>query len=194
MLKSNYFKNNNYANRGMTLEYDINETNKYYLIHNIALIYKKPTPIKVVRVEYPKNIIKEAYFSEPSTLDYNGIYKNKYIEFDAKETSSKTSFPISNIHKHQLDHIKKVLYFGGIAFLIVRFNSLNKTYILLGSDLIEFINNTKRKSIPLDYFEKRGFLLELKYTPRLNYIKEIDKYIKTKDGNKYGKEKTCQKT
>ena len=178
MLKSNYFKNNKYANRGMALEYDINETNKYYLIHNIALIYKKPTPIKVVRVEYPKNIIKEAYFSEPSTLDYNGIYKEKYIEFDAKETASKTSFPISNIHNHQLEHIKKVLYFGGIAFLIVRFNSLNKTYILLGSDLIEFIKSTKRKSIPVEYFEKKGFLLELKYTPRLDYIKIIDYLLK----------------
>ena len=183
MLKSNYFKNNNYANRGMNLEYDINETNKYYLIHNIALIYKKPTPIKVVRVEYPKNIIKEAYFSEPSTLDYNGIYKEKYIEFDAKETASKTSFPISNIHIHQLEHIKKVLYFGGIAFLIVRFNSLNKTYILLGKDLIEFINKNNRKSIPINYFEEKGFLIELKYTPRLDYIKKIDNLINVKDGN-----------
>ena len=124
MIK-NYFRDNSYANRGMILEEDINETNKYYLAHNIALIYKKPTPIKVVRVEYPKNIIREAYFNEPSTLDYNGVYNGKYIEFDAKETQSKTSFPLSNIHKHQLSHIKKVLYFGGIAFLIVRFSLLN---------------------------------------------------------------------
>ena len=54
-------------------------------------------------------MIKEAYFNEPSTLDYTGIYKNKYIEFDAKETKSKTSFPLSNIHSHQLEHIKKGL-------------------------------------------------------------------------------------
>ena len=73
MISAHYFKNNNYANRGMILENDINETNKYYLLNNIALIYKKPTPIKVVKVEYPKNMIKEAYFNEPSTLDYNGI-------------------------------------------------------------------------------------------------------------------------
>ena len=74
-----YFKTNTYANRGMMLERDINQSNKYYLDHNIALIYKKPTPIKVVKVEYPKNVIKEAYFNEPSTLDYNGIYKGKYL-------------------------------------------------------------------------------------------------------------------
>ena len=73
-----YFKNNIYANRGMTLEDDINQTNEYYILQNIALVYKKPTPIQVVQVEYPKNRIKEAYFHEPSTLDYTGIYQGKY--------------------------------------------------------------------------------------------------------------------
>ena len=39
--------NSTYANRGMGLENDINETNKYYLTYDIALIYKKPTPIRI---------------------------------------------------------------------------------------------------------------------------------------------------
>ena len=177
MIK-NYFKNNSYANRGMVLEADINETNKYYLIHNIAVIYKKPTPIKIVRVEYPKNVIKEAYFSEPSTLDYNGIYKGKYIEFDAKETRSKTSFPLSNIHEHQIEHIRKIVEFGGVVFLIVRFTLLNETYILMGSDLIGFMDSFKRKSIPYNYFKSYGFLVDIKYRPRLDYIKIIDKLLK----------------
>ena len=178
MISKKYFKQSNYANRGMILENDLNETNKYYLQNNIAVIYKKPTPIKVVNVEYPKNIIREAYFSEPSTLDYIGIYKEKYIEFDAKETISKTSFPISNIHKHQLEHIKRIIKFCGITFLIVRFTSLNETYLLLGSDLLDFINNNKRKSIPINYFKERGFYIEFKYTPRLDYIKIIDKLLR----------------
>lgn len=172
-----YFKTNTYANRGMMLERDINQSNKYYLDYNIALIYKKPTPIKVVKVEYPKNIIKEAYFNEPSTLDYNGIYKGKYLEFDAKETQSNTSFPISNIHKHQLEHMKRVIYFGGITFLIVRFTKINETYILLGRELFNFIESNDRKSIPIDYFRKNGFLVELKYIPRLDYISIIDKIM-----------------
>lgn len=173
-----YFKNNIYANRGMTLESDINNSNEYYNQNNIALIYKKPTPIKVVQVEYPKNKIKEAYFNEPSTLDYNGVYLGKYLEFDAKETQSKTSFPLSNIHKHQMEHIKKVIENKGIAYLIVRFTTLNKNYLLLGPDLINFTKNFDRKSIPLHYFEEYGYLIELKYTPRLDYIKIIDKIIK----------------
>ena len=172
-----YFKTNTYANRGMMLERDINQSNKYYLDHNIALIYKKPTPIKVVKVEYPKNVIKEAYFNEPSTLDYTGIYKGKYLDFDAKETQSNTSFPIANIHKHQLEHMKRVIYFGGITFLIVRFTKINETYILLGRELFNFIESNDRKSIPIDYFRKNGFLVELKYIPRLDYISIIDKIM-----------------
>ena len=183
MRFQNYFKDNIYANRGMTLESDINQTNEYYNLHNIALVYKKPTPIRVVHVEYPKNKIKEAYFNEPSTLDYNGVYKGKYLEFDAKETQSKTSFPLSNIHKHQMEHIRKVIMYGGIAYLIVRFTSIDKTFLLLGKDLIYFTENYDRKSIPLDYFEQYGYFIEMKYAPRLDYIKIIDKIFNTKEVN-----------
>ena len=171
----------------MILEDDINQTNIYYREHDIALIHKKPTPIKIVNVEYPKNIIREAYFSEPSTLDYNGIYNGKYIEFDAKETRSKTSFPLANIHKHQLLHISKVINQGGIAFLIVRFVVLNKTYILMGSDLLDFINNNDRKSIPLEYFENYGYELGFKFNPRLDYIGIINNIIKDKEVDNNGK-------
>ena len=181
MKFNEYFKENTYANRGMTLESDINETNKYYDLSDIAIIYKKPTPIKVVNVEYPKVKIKEAYFNEPSTLDYTGIYKNKYIEFDAKETKSKTSFPLSNIHNHQLHHIKKIIKHGGIAFLIIRFTLLNQTYLLTGTNLLEFIENNNRKSIPIDFFKQYAYPINLKYNPRLDYIKIIDKIISVKE-------------
>lgn len=165
----------------MTLENDINQTNEYYLHHNIALVYKKPTPIRVVHVEYPKNKIREAYFNEPSTLDYNGVYRGKYLEFDAKETQSKTSFPLSNIHKHQMEHIRKVLQYDGIAYLIVRFTTIDKTYLLKGEELITFTEQYDRKSIPLEYFEKYGYIIDLKYAPRLDYIKIIDKILDTKE-------------
>lgn len=183
MRFGNYFHDNVYANRGMSLENDINQTNQYYNLNNIALVYKKPTPIKVVQVEYPKNKIKEAYFNEPSTLDYIGIYKGKYLEFDAKETQSKTSFPLSNIHKHQMEHIRRVIDFGGIAYLIVRFSTLDKTYLLLGEDLIRFVNDYDRKSIPIDYFNTYGFVIEIKYTPRLDYIRIVDNILNTKEVN-----------
>lgn len=170
-------KNNkiiNYGNRGMALEEDINLTNEYYKEKHIALIYKKPIPIKVLKVTPDKMRIQEAFYEKKSTLDYSGIYKEKYIEFDAKETNSKTSFPISNIHIHQIEHIKNVIEYGGIAFLIVRFNLQNKTYILMGKDLIEFLDTNERKSIPLSYFEQNCKSVEFKLRPRIDYLSQIE--------------------
>ena len=163
-----------YGNRGMTLEEDINLTNEYYKEKNIALINKKPIPIKVLKINETKTRIKDGFYEKKSTLDYSGIFKEKYIEFDAKETNSKTSFPLSNIHEHQIEHIKNIIFYKGIAFLIIRFNIINKTYILKGEQLLEFINNETRKSIPLEYFENNCKKIELKYRPRLDYLKLID--------------------
>ena len=75
-------KNKSYANRGMFLEHIINDTNTYYLSKDKAVIYKKPTPIKVLNVKYrtaKTTLIDKAVFSETSTLDYNGIYKGKCL-------------------------------------------------------------------------------------------------------------------
>lgn len=170
-------KNNkliNYGNRGMTLEQDINLTNEYYKEKKIALIYKKPIPIKVLKINSTKTRILDGFYEQKSTLDYSGIYHEKYIEFDAKETNSKTSFPLSNIHKHQLEHIKNILYYKGIAFLIVRFNYHNKTFILPGEKLLDFVNNNERKSIPYNYFTDNCKEIPIKYAPRLDYLKIID--------------------
>jgi len=175
-IKLNTTKIIHYDNRGMNLEEDINITKKYYIDNNIAFIYKKPTPIQIIKVDYSKNsaIIKEAYFKEPSTTDYNGLYKGKYIDFEAKETNSTTSFPLKNIHKHQIVHIKNIVENDGIAFLIIRFTKLNKTYLLLGYDLVNFISKNTRQSIPISFFEHNAYLIEEKYIPRVDYLKIID--------------------
>lgn len=168
----------NYANRGMALENDINITNEYYLEKDIAVIYKKPTPIKVTKVSYPSRsstIIKEAFYEKPSTTDYNGIYKGKYIDFDAKEVKNAKAFSLSNIHKHQLVHLEKVMKHGGISFLIVRFYINNTTYLLLTKDILNFINNNDRVSIPIDYFETNAYKIKDGYIPRIDYLKVIDK-------------------
>ena len=170
--------NINYGNRGMTLESDLNETNNYYLNNNIAVVYKKPTPITISNVEYHSRtdaVITKAYFKTPSTTDYNGIYKGKYIDFDAKEVKGKDSFVLSNLHKHQLEHLVKVLEHGGISFIIVRFYINNKTYLLPTDKIIYFIDNYERKSIPLSYFLENGYEIKDKYTPRVDYLEVLDK-------------------
>ncbi len=169
-----------YDNRGMSLEEDLNISNLYYQDKKIAYIYKKPTPIQITKVDYPsrnKAVIKEAYFKEPSTTDYNGLYKGRYIDFEAKETNNTSSFPLANIHPHQINHIKNINNNNGICFLIVRFNKIHKTYLLLAEDFLSFIEQNKRKSIPLSYFEEKAFKVEEKYIPRLDYLKIIDQLL-----------------
>lgn len=158
----------------MTLESEINDSNKYYLEKDIAVIYKKPTPIKVVKQVNEK--ITDAYFEKPSTTDYSGLYKGKYIDFEAKETKNNTSFPIKNIHPHQIKHLENVIKHQGICFLIVRFVNINETYLLFGTDFIQFIKTQTRKSIPLSYFKEKGHIIKDKLIPRVDYIKIIDKY------------------
>ena len=170
-------KYQSHSNRGMVLENDLNATNEYYLLNNVAVIYKKPTPITINKVDYPSRkdaVIKEAHFKIPSTTDYNGIYKGKYIDFEAKETKSRTSFSLNNIHPHQIRHLRNIRSQNGIAFLIVRFTTLNKTFLLLADDFFSFIDNNKRKSIPIDYFNDKGYILKEKLQPRVDYLEIID--------------------
>ena len=55
---------------------------------------------------------------------------------------------------------------------------LDKNYILKGKDLIQFIDSNDRKSIPLSYFEENCYKIDIKYAPRLDYIKYVDRMIK----------------
>ncbi|MCZ0754488.1 Holliday junction resolvase RecU [Anoxybacillus sp. J5B_2022] len=170
----------NYGNRGMTLEEDLNATNEYYRAHGIAVIHKKPTPIQIVRVDYPKRsaaVIKEAYFKQASTTDYNGVYRGKYIDFEAKETQSVTSFPLKNFHEHQIHHMRQVLAHGGICFVILRFSALDEVYLLDASHLLTFWERQQvggRKSITKKEIEMCGHYISLGYQPPIDYIKVVE--------------------
>ncbi len=163
------------ANRGMSLEEDINLSNEYYRDMGIALITKRPTPINIVKVDYSKGArITDAYFEKQSTTDYNGVYKGKYIDFEAKNTKSETSFPLSNISEHQIIHLRNVIKHGGIAFFIICFQIKNEVYLLDASFVIEFYEKGGRKSIPYDVFKEKGVLVKQDYTPRLHYIDAVE--------------------
>lgn len=173
-----------HANRGMKFESLINESNEFYALHDRAYIYKKPTPIKVVKVQtkhnnfQKKHVISEAYYESASTTDYNGIYKGYYIDFEAKEVKYKTFNIGANLKKHQIEHLINVRKHGAIAFLMVNFTSLDEVYVLKALDLETFLLYNKTKSIiPVEYFREKGYLVEQKYLPKLDYLKVIDKMI-----------------
>ncbi|GEK27713.1 Holliday junction resolvase RecU [Furfurilactobacillus siliginis] len=172
-----------YSDRGMSLEAELNESNQYYLANDIAVIHKKPTPIQIVKVDYPKRsaaTIREAYFRQPSTTDYNGVYRGHYIDFDAKETKNKTSFPLKNFHEHQIIHLRACVKAGGIGFAIIRFTNESKTFLLPATTLFEYWDaqaHDGRKSIPRDVIEDAGFLIPYHMNPLIPYLNAVDQLI-----------------
>ncbi|MFJ8235212.1 Holliday junction resolvase RecU [Ureibacillus sp. NPDC094379] len=176
-------KDISFSNRGKTLEDEINETNTYYLNQQIAIIHKKPVPVQIVKVEYPSRsaaVIREAYFRTPSTTDFNGVWDGYYLDFEAKETESKTSFPLKNIHQHQVTHMRDVVNQKGIAFTIVRFSVLERYFVLPFQVLFtawQTMEDGGRKSIPLETFEKEAYEIPRGFNPSIDYLSAIKKII-----------------
>lgn len=166
------------SNRGMSLESDINTTNESYLIDDEAVIYKKPTPITIVRTDYPKRSaakITEAYFNIPSTTDYNGIYKGRYIDFEAKECHSKTSFPFSSIHVHQVKHLERVLRHGAIAFIIIRMSMYDSDYLIDAAKFIEVFEKKDKKSINYEWIKDNGYKIRRTYQKPCDYLEVVSR-------------------
>ncbi|TFB23996.1 Holliday junction resolvase RecU [Filobacillus milosensis] len=192
-----YKQSTQFGKRGMTLEKEIIETNKYYLVTDLAVIHKKPTPIQVVQVDYPKRsaaVIKEAYYQQPSTTDFNGLYKGKYIDFEAKQTNNKTSLPFSNIHDHQVQHMKKVEEHGGISFFIIRFKQHNETFLLPIRPFIQVWEKQfegNRKSLQYQYIKEHGYLIPFTLQAKVDYLKVLDSvYFNGGDNNESRRQKS----
>lgn len=172
-----------YGKRGMSLEDEINESNDYYLKSGVAVIHKKPTPVQIVDVYYPKRsaaVIKKAYFKQASTTDYNGVYKGFYLDFEAKETKNKTSFPLSNFHEHQVQHMKACQAQAGICFTIVKFVTTDQIFLMPADILFDYWDNRDngRKSIPKDVLQQHGIEMNYALKPRIPYLKYVDQLIK----------------
>ena len=171
----------NFANRGMTFETAINDSNHYYLAHGKAVIHKKPTPVQIVKVDYPKRSrakIVEAYFRHASTTDYSGVFKGYYIDFEAKETRQKTAMPMKNFHAHQIEHMAQVLEQKGIAFVLLHFSILKETYLLPAQALIDFYQiDLGGKSMPIDYIRQHGFEIKMGGYPSLPYLNIVEEKL-----------------
>ena len=142
------------ASRGADLESAVNRCNLYYRKNKIALIEKKPTPVELTKVGA---ILKQ------STVDYVGIIPplGTGIAFDAKMTQSKTSFPLSNVHDHQVIFLEYWEAMGGIATFLIWFYNVDPDeafwtpagFLKSWYDKA-YIEETGRKSIPYKEFDQ----------------------------------------
>jgi len=123
--------------RGSTLEELINRSNEQYREKGLALIQKIPTPITPIRIAKESRQITLAYFEQKSTVDYIGAVQGIPVCFDAKECQEDT-FPLANVHEHQIRFMEEFEKQQGIAFLIIFFSSRNLFYYLPLRALLEF--------------------------------------------------------
>lgn len=113
--------------RGSTLEELINHSNDKYRENKLALIQKIPTPITPINMDKEHNHITLAYFEKKSTVDYIGVVQGIPVCFDAKECTTDT-FPLHNIHEHQMEFMEEYETQGGVAFLIISFSKRDERF------------------------------------------------------------------
>jgi recombination protein U len=145
--------------RGSTLEEFINRTNEKYLENGLALIQKIPTPITPINIDKQSRHITLAYFEQKSTVDYIGAVQGIPVCFDAKECKTDT-FPLQNVHEHQIVFMENFEKQGGVAFLILFFTHRDTFYYLPLRDLKKFWDRSEqggRKSFRLDELDEQYF-------------------------------------
>lgn len=121
------------------------------------IIYRKEKRALILKVDVPIILTNKGLIAKKSTVDYTGTIKGgKSIAFDAKETLSKTSFPLANIEDHQLAYLDFQQNLGGIAFFMIHFKSLYPDEVFITP--IQLIKKYKeeniRKSIPINEFKQ----------------------------------------
>lgn len=164
--------------RGSTLEEFINHTNARYDELGLALIQKIPTPITPVKIDKEHRHITLAYFDKVSTVDYIGTVQGIPVCFDAKECSTDT-FPLQNIHEHQIRFMEKFEKQGGIAFLILYYSTKNLLYYMRFEEMKIFWDRAVsggRKSFRMEELDAQ-FFMHLKNNCYVPYLEYIQKYL-----------------
>ena len=142
--------------RGSALEDIINRSNDSYREKKLALIQKVPTPITPISIDKDSRHITLAYFDQKSTVDYIGVVQGILVCFDAKECAVET-FPLHNIHPHQIAFMREFEEQGGISFIILSYTVKNEIYYLPFDEILRFWTRMEeggRKSFTYEEVDK----------------------------------------
>lgn len=165
-----------YGNRGMGFEGLLDFSNQRYEHLNVAVINKRPTPVKVTKSKSSK--VLAGYFEKASTVDYDGAYRGCAVAFEAKSIKSLARFPLGMLEQHQFDYLERHHRIGkGISFLLIEFTAFRETYLLSFQSLSFFWRESKgtgKKSISKDDLNIYGELVPTGRVP-VDYLKAVDK-------------------
>ena len=146
--------------RGSTLEEFLNRTNEKYLEQGLALIQKFPTPITPVKIDIEHRHITLADFDQRSTVDYIGAVQGIPVCFDAKECHTDT-FPLQNLHEHQVEFMREFEKQDGVAFLIIYYSARNELYYMPFKEIEKFWKRAQeggRKSVRYEELNPKYFM------------------------------------
>ncbi len=168
--------------RGSALEDMINHSNEVYRMRGLALIQKVPTPITPITIEKETRHITLAYFEQKSTVDYIGAVQGIPVCFDAKECAVKT-FPLQNVHEHQVRFMKEFEEQGGVAFIVLRWTLLEEIYYIPFQELYGFWNRMQaggRKSFTYEELDKR-WKIGRQRDVLVHYLEMVGKDLEQRD-------------
>ena len=168
--------------RGSSFEEFLNRTNEMYSEQGLALIQKIPTPITPIAIDKESRHITLAYFDQKSTVDYIGAGQGIPVCFDAKECNTDT-FPLANIHAHQVTFMEAFEKQGGVAFILVSFTKREEFYYLRLSLLRRFWQRREeggRKSFRYEELEP-GFFLPYQGGVFIPYLEGIQKDLDNRE-------------
>lgn len=128
---------------GEAFEDVIKKVNDRYLMDGKARIVKTHAEVKMIRDKEDNKKIKKAFHVDKAPPDFVGmLHGGRHLEFETKTCDDyKTGFRLANIEKHQMEQLRQVRAFGGLAFVLVHFLRLGETYVLT----LEAIDDFKRE-------------------------------------------------
>ena len=160
--------------RGSTLEDMVNRTNEKYAEAGLALIQKIPTPITPIKMDKNSRQITLAFFEQKSTVDYIGAVQGIPVCFDAKECTTDT-FPLQNIHEHQMEFMEQFEKQGGISFFIILFSCRDEKIYVPYRHVLKFWNRMKdggRKSFRYEELDQT-YIIRSHSGVMLHYLEQI---------------------
>lgn len=168
--------------RGSTLEDLINLTNEQYKNKKLALIQKIPTPIKPVQIDQSTRHITLAYFDSKSTVDYIGAVQGIPVCFDAKECATDT-FPMENIHEHQVKFMEDFEHQDGISFIIIYYSGRDEIYYLPFVKIKEFYERSMNGGRKSFRFEEIDFNYKIGKAPGIpvHYLEMLQKDLNSRE-------------
>lgn len=165
----------------MALENLIEYTNNIYRAKRWAVVTKRPTPVKILRTHRNGRI--EGHLEKASTVDYEGVYRGRALQFEAKSTKEQHRFPLANFHEHQIEHMIACVDHGAVVFAIIEFARHDLRFYVPAKVVLDAWDKAAAggpKSIPFEELNFTCYTIPATRGVPCDYLAIVDKVMEMK--------------